>query len=385
MKKFLLVTSALVAGSSIAVAGDIPATPIAPVIAGFTVTAYGDATVFGYYHGKTVDEPAVQYGIGAEFGATIEAAKTLDDGAEVFGQLYVYNGDDIEISVGYESTELGQFKAGVIYGEDEHDVEVPGIETLEIGDELYDGEFGLIFADASLGLYTSYAPAVTALTSADYSITYATPDFGGFKLGVGVDGAGDIDAAIAGSFAAGDALVSVGARYIATNAAGLDLGVASVGASVAIADFTIAADFESDFNAAENNKFTVAAGYISGPFSIMAEYAALVDETDKGMITAGLQYSDNGLKTVINGSYSLLDTGDTPEAWTAAAGVVYTFGDIAVGATVLASDNSASDTDVVVSGSAGVDYKLDDNVTIGTGLGYDGTDFAVAVGLQVSF
>lgn len=387
MKKILLVTSALVAASSIAVAGDMPAA--APTVAGFTMTATGYATIFGYYNDTAVVAPDTEYGIGAEFEGTIEAAKTLDDGSDVYVNVVFYNGDDTEVLVGYKSS-IGEFKAGVI-DEDGHDIEAPSMPDIPgVGDELGDGDQGLTFASADLSLYKDFSwdAAGHDLTSADYSVTYTSAEFSGFQIGTGVDGEGNIDLAIAGAFAAGDATVKIGARYIATRLGGLDTGAATVGASAEIAGFIIAGDFTADLDDETNNAFTVGAQYATGPFIVGMTYEAVVDSSDKGLIAAGVQYNDGGLIAIVDGTYSLIDTGAAPDAWTAAAGATYAFtSEVTVGATILASGNSAAGTDTVFTASAGVDYALNSNVTIGAGFGYDGSTeiFGAAVGMTVTF
>ncbi|PCI84583.1 MAG: hypothetical protein COB24_14645 [Hyphomicrobiales bacterium] len=386
MKKILLATSALVAMSGVAVAGDIPAAPMAPMVAGFTVTATGSATIFGYYNGTAVVAPDTETGIGGDFEGTIKASKTTDNGSDVYVKIVFDNGDDTEVLVGYKSA-VGEFKAGVIGGEDEHDIEAPGVSYIDIGDELEDGDKGLTFASADLSLYTDFAPSASASTAEDFSVTYTSPEFGGFQLGVGVDGIGNIDAAIVGSFAAGDASVKVGARYIATRAAGLDLGVVTAGASTTIAGFTIAGEFAADLADDTLNAYTVGAEYSTGAFTLGANYSDLVESADTASVQAYAQYNNAGLNVIVNGELSLDATGATPDAWTAAAGATYEFTtEMTAGATVLASGNSAVD-DAEFTASAGVDYALNSNVTIGAGLGYNGTTeiFGAAAGLKVSF
>lgn len=385
MKKILFVTSALVAMSSIAVAGDIPAAPSVEA-AGFTVTASGKAVVFGFYNGTAVVAPAVQYGIGADYSGEIEAKKTLDDGSEVTLTLGFDEKVFIDAEANYKSAAIGEFKAGRIGGEDEHDIEAPDAPDIpNVGDELEDGDDGLLFADADLSLYTEFKPVFAALAATDYSVTYTSPEFGGFQLGAGVDGAGNIDVAVAGSFALSEATVKVGVRYIASNPT-LSTGKATAGASVEVTGFTVGGQFTADLAASTNNAFNVGAMYVTGPFTLGAHYTSKVNAADKGVVTAGVQYEENGLKAVIDGSYNLVSTGATPDAWTAAAGATYKFtAEIMVGATVLASGNSLAGSATKVMGSAGIDYALNSQVTLGAGLGYDGAVFGAAAGLKVKF
>ncbi|MGL1922427.1 MAG: porin [Hyphomicrobiales bacterium] len=375
MKKILLATSALVAMSSVAVAGDIPAAPVAPLVAGWTVTATGSATIFGFYNQTGTVALGTQYGIGGDFEASLKAAKTLDDGSDVYVKVVADKDETLEALVGYKSA-IGEFKAGAVGGKDEHDVEVPGAAGIpNIGDELEDGDKGLTFASADLSKYVRFN-AAAVLTGAVYSVTYATPVLGGFQAGFGVDGDGSVDLAVAGSFDVSGATVKVGAGYIAT-AVALDKGVAKVGASVAVAGFTIGGDFAADLATSANNNFTAGVGYATGPFTVAAQYAALANNAGKGVITAGVRYKENGVDAIVDGSYDLNNT----TGYKAAAGATYTFTDITVGATVL-FDNGAANK---VSASAGVDYAISSNVSVGAGVGYNGADFGAAAGLKVSF
>lgn len=383
MKKILLATSALVAMSGVAVAGDIPAAPMAPMVAGFTVTATGNATIFGFYNQGGTAAAGTQYGIGGDFNATFSAAKTLDNGSDVSVKIVADKSETLEIVIGYNSA-LGNFKAGAVGGKDEHDVAVPGAPGFpNIGDEIEDtATKGLTFADASLGLYAPFT-AAPLLTTAIYSVTYASPEFGGFQLGAGVDGDGSIDVAIAGSFDVSGATVKVGAGYIAT-AAGLTTGTAAGGASVEVAGFTVGAKGTYVVGSAGTTGVGIEAGvaYATGPFTVGVQYVANgVAGFGAGVVQGGVQYADNGLVAIVNGNYNV-STG----AYGGAAGATYDFtSDITVGATVTASSTGVAGAAIVLGASAGVDYALNSNVTLGAGVGYNGTNFGAAAGLKFSF
>jgi hypothetical protein len=364
MKKILLTTSALVAMSSVAVAGDIPAAPMAPVsVDGFTVTATGEATIFGFYNGT----PAATQGIGGSYELTLKAEKTLDNGAEVSVEGGIEDGS-VSASIGYKSS-VGEIKAGVI-DNDDHGVEVPGApDTPEVPDE-----DELTFASKDLSLYTAFAPAaLSGFGTADIAITYASPELGGFQFGVGVNGSQEIDVALAGSFATGGATVKVGAGISGAAATISTTGTVTAGASVEMSGFTVGANATHAL-ATSVTGVKVGAAYATGPFSLGASYdIADVSAADTGTIGAGAEYSEGDLTVGVEATFAV-----PANTYTTTAGFTYKLDAATVGATV-GYDGTT------VEASAGVDYALNSNVTVGAGVGYDGTNFGGAAGVKVSF
>uniref|UniRef100_A0A2A4YTT3 Porin domain-containing protein n=1 Tax=OCS116 cluster bacterium TaxID=2030921 RepID=A0A2A4YTT3_9PROT len=378
MKKILLATSALVAMSSVAVAGDIPAAPMAPMVAGFTVVATGSATIYGWFNGTG----AGTYGISGKYEGKIKASKTLDNGADVYAALEFTNTAAVKGTIGYNSA-VGNFAAG--YQDlDAHGVSEPGAPGIpNIGDELEDGDKGLTFAGAFIGDATvalsNYAPwtAGAPLIGTPVRVTYVSPEFGGFKLGAGIDSASAYDTAIAGSFDVSGATVKVGVAFAGPATATMSTtGKVGAGASVEIAGFTLGGKATYTLaGGAGATAFEVGAAYATGPFTVSAKYNATDTTAGTGIITAGARYNENGLDLIVDGTYSLA----AGNAYTVAAGAIYAFtADVTVGATV-----GYNGTTVLA--SAGVDYDLNSNVLIGAGVGYDGANFGAAAGLKVSF
>ncbi len=361
MKKILLATSALVAMSSVAVAGGM-VTP-APMAAdtGFTVVATGEATIFGFYNSTA----AGTYGLGATAEGTLKASKTLDNGADVYAKLGWDNGGSLTAIVGYKAA-IGEFKAGAQEAED-HGVEIPGPADLP---EVPDAG---IFAFDTIADYKAYTAVGTApLTAANIAVTYKSPEFGGFNLGLGVNGAGAIDVALAGSIDASGVVIKLGAGYAGSSTfAAVATNAAKGGMSIAVNGFTLGADVK--YTLAGVVSYNAGLGYVTGPYSFGVHYSGT--GTAAGSVGAGAKYSEGDLTLAAEGNYTV-----TGGAFTAKAGGTYKMGDTTLGLNVgYASVGS------LVSAAAGVDYKLNSHVTLGAGVGYDGAAFGAAAGLKVKF
>ncbi|MCJ8323890.1 MAG: porin [Rhizobiales bacterium] len=386
MKKILLATSALVAMSTVAVAGDIPAAPMAPVPAGFTVTATGEVVVYGYSNITTSTG-----GIGGQYNGTLTAAKTLDNGADVSLALTLDSTATNNISaVLHYGSSMGTVDAGHI-DMDDYDVDLPDVPGAP---GLQDEDDAMTFAEFAATPVALAAPVFGAGTVA---IAYVSPEFGGFKLGLAVDSTNAYDIAVAGSTSAGGATVSAGVSY--TGADYTTMGTTgTIDAAVAVESngFSVGGSYQNIIAGA--NSYSVGASYTMAPFTVGADF----DGTTANM---GVAYDADGTTAVLAAAYdtgtsafTTVTAGATASMGIASVNIRETYtitggnllseigisaalaGGVTAGATIV--HNSVAAT---LTGTAGVDYALNSNVTVGAGVSYSAAATLVAAGVKVSF
>ena len=447
MKKILLATSALVAMTGVAVAGDAPAAvaPMAPTADGFTVTATGEVTVFGFTNSNAralvpvvgvagaigYVAPIAQVfanGFGAKVDATLKAEKTLDDGATVSVNVEYNGAGSTEAFIKYSSS-IGDFQAGAIKNNTKHGVS--NVSAPALGDWLDDSDF--IKQTAFVGLTT---PGVAfAGVSYENHVTYASPEFGGFKLGLGlgnkdfgIEGVANpltaFDAVLAGSFAAGEATVkvSVGANGRTTNFGAANTTAAhpatltalnsfidyevgdevTAGASIEIAGFTIGGNYKNVLNGVAAKavaSYDVGVKYTANEITGSVKYsvADLTNFSNRGVVSGGLQYNGGALLAEVRGSYNNYILGTGVNGYTVQAAVAYKMDAITAVASVSSANTGGTlpinnvTTNVA---TLGVDYALNSNVTVGAGVSYTDSltnyistanNTAATAGLKVKF
>lgn len=375
MKTFLLSATAIVAMSGIVYAGDISdVSDISDVpeidASGWTVTATGEATYYGYYNDTTG-----LAGTTASFKGEADVEKALDNGDSAGVRIkFEESSAEKELAVFYKSS-LGEISVGFQLIQ-AHGVEVPKAPDLE--NPLGIGKDGLTFADPDLNQYRK--------TSVNYdvppvAVTYASPQVGGFQLGAGINENQSWNVAVASEMDMDDYKLNIGASLWAAANNFTSNGVTNIGANVVNSGITYAAEF-TNYMATGGSFLELGIGYNMeeeselSPFAAQIYYWSEMAFYDQGFVEAEIKYKTAENLKIGGRAWHDLGSGNS----FAALSIAQSIDKFTLGA-VVAHFTSGS----INKASVGVDYAISSNITIGAGIGHDSTGYGAASGLKISF
>ncbi len=329
----------------------------------FKLTIAGDASIYGFYK-KVISESSI--GLDGKINANL--AKNLDNGTIIGGNLEAETPNKLS-GYGYYKFGLGEVKLGSMKIT-AHGVSVPNSPDamdMKFLNTAFSNVPKEVFGGISL---PEFSPA----------LTYSTNKIAGIKLGVGLR-METFDAAIAANYNINIGKIKFGAGY-SGNYNATDKGVVRVGANIDLGSLELGTKITQDLAATTNPM----AAEIGGNFDI-------------GLINLGVKYT--------LGDISILDRGAVT------AGAKITMGDLLLGANIKQNNNvGALDTqaitkfgakytmgmftlgssgeyklnDETLAVNSGVDFKLNNNITIGGGVSYNHSqEISGAAGIRFKF